>query len=173
MPPKQTNQPEVEPAAAEDDDRKTLEKIYGDMGPSDWEKAQKWFAASQQFLQPDQTLMQSLVGAGAAFSEGAAEEQRAKRLADIELKKALYELDVAKRGDEMQDVKDRIQQVKDDAIKFNLQPEQVKTEIDRLQGQYDALGAQLGTYQKFLEENYDFPIIPVVDTATRTVRTPT
>jgi hypothetical protein len=198
MPPKQTNQPEVEPAAAEDDDRKTLEKLYSDMGPSDWEKAQKWFAASQQFLQPDQTLMQSLVGAGAAFSEGAAEEQRAKRLADIELKKALYELDVAKRGEErdaraarlkartdiatgqlddirreMQDVKDRIQQVKDDAIKFNLQPEQVKTEIDRLQGQYDALGAQLGTYQKFLEENYDFPIIPVVDTATRTVRTPT
>lgn len=76
-------------------DIEKIKELYGQAEPSDWEKAQKWFAASQQFLQPDQTLMQSLVGAGAAFSESAAEEQRAQRLADIELKKALYQYGIA------------------------------------------------------------------------------
>lgn len=190
MPPKQTNQPEVEPAAAEDDDRKTLEKIYADMGPSDWEKAQKWFAASQQFLQPDQTLMQSLVGAGAAFSEGAAEEQRAKRLADIELKKALYEYDVDKqrRKEEaeaeflkgktsvamtlMEAASEQLDRLEKEsynlemAIRKNEITDQafIESERKRLADAKTEVGRKLEGYQNPIRERYGFPTIEYVDT---------
>jgi AraC-like DNA-binding protein len=72
-----------------------LEKLLGEEEVSDWEKAQKWFAASQQFLEPDQTLMQSLVGAAAAFSGGAAEERAAERAAARAKEKAMIEWDMA------------------------------------------------------------------------------
>lgn len=72
-----------------------LEKLLGEEEVSDWEKAQKWFAASQQFLEPDQTLMQSLVGAAAAFGGGAAEERAAERAAARAKEKAMIEWDMA------------------------------------------------------------------------------
>lgn len=74
--------------------KKRLEELYGQTELSDWEKAQKWFAASQQFLEPDQTLMQSLVGAASAFAGGAAEERAAEREARIAKEKALLEWDI-------------------------------------------------------------------------------
>lgn len=74
--------------------KKRLEELYGQTELSDWEKAQKWFAASQQFLEPDQTLMQSLVGAAGAFAGGAAEERAAEREARIAKEKALLEWDI-------------------------------------------------------------------------------
>jgi hypothetical protein len=76
--------------------RKKLEELYGDTGLSDWEKAQKWFAASQQFLEPDQTLMQSLVGAASAFAGGAAQERAAEREARLAGQKGLLEWDIAR-----------------------------------------------------------------------------
>lgn len=86
------NQTAAEAAALRD----RLEKLYGQTGLSDWEKAQKWFAASQQFLEPDQTLMQSVVGAAAAFAGGAAEERAAEREALIAKEKALLEWDMSR-----------------------------------------------------------------------------
>lgn len=72
-----------------------LDKLLSEEEVSDWEKAQKWFAASQQFLEPDQTMMQSLVGAAAAFGGGAAEERAAERAAARAKEKAMIEWDMA------------------------------------------------------------------------------
>jgi len=54
---------------------------------------------SEQFLDPSKTTMQSIAGAGRAFSESAAEQARAQRESELNLKKGLLEYDVAK-GDE-------------------------------------------------------------------------
>jgi hypothetical protein len=91
-----TENKDIAAAGAEENFRDRIEALYGQTGLSDWEKAQKWFAASQQFLEPDQTLMQSVVGAAAAFAGGAAEERAAEREALIAKEKALLEWDMSR-----------------------------------------------------------------------------
>lgn len=79
----------------EDEFRARLEALYATQGPSDWEKAQKWFAMSEQFLDPSKTTMQSIAGAGRVFAQSAAEQAQAQRLSDIAREKAMLEYDMA------------------------------------------------------------------------------
>lgn len=69
--------PENKYKAMEADMRKRLEDLYAADEPSNWEDAQKWFAMSQQIMNPDATLMQGLVNAGAVYA-GAEGEQSAQ-----------------------------------------------------------------------------------------------
>ncbi len=97
-PPKPRPRPEEiarpEPGETEDQFRARLEGLYASQEPSDWEKAQKWFAMSEQFLDPSKTTMQSIAGAGRAFSESAARQSQEQRLADVAREKAMLEYDM-------------------------------------------------------------------------------
>jgi len=99
-PPKPKPRPDdlVKPQAGETEDefRARIEALMAAQEPSDWEKAQRWFAMSEQFLDPSKTTMQSIAGAGRAFSEASAEQERARRDAELALKKALLEYDIGK-----------------------------------------------------------------------------
>lgn len=75
--------------------RKRLEELYGERAISGAEKAEKWFAISQNFFKRGQSVGESLANAGAIYSQGAAEEKRAQREADIAREKALLEWDMA------------------------------------------------------------------------------
>jgi hypothetical protein len=86
--------PPPEPGETPDDYRDRLERILTAQQPSDWEKAQGYFAMAEQFLDPSKTTMQSLVGAGQAFAQSAAERDRAQREAELSLKKGLLEYDM-------------------------------------------------------------------------------
>ncbi len=66
-------------APVEDSIRARLEALYATGEPSSWENAQKWFAMSAQFLDPNKTLMQSLAGAGSEYAGANAEQARAQR----------------------------------------------------------------------------------------------
>jgi len=63
----------------EADMRKRLEGLYAADEPSNWENAQKWFAMSQQIMNPDATLMQGLVNAGAAYADAAGNQAAQQR----------------------------------------------------------------------------------------------
>ena len=75
--------PENKYKSMEADMRKRLEGLYGNEETSNWENAQKWFAMSQQIMNPDATLMQGLVNAGSAYAEisgnQAAEQRQSER----------------------------------------------------------------------------------------------
>jgi hypothetical protein len=86
-----------EPGETEDDFRARIEALYSGAEPSDWEKAQRWFAMSEQFLDPSKTTMQSVAGAGRAFAEGSAAMNAAQREAEAEKQKALLQYDMAER----------------------------------------------------------------------------
>lgn len=77
-----------------DEIRSRLEALYGSQEPSNWDKAQRWFAMAEQFLDPSKTTMQSISGAGQAFASAAAEQDRAAREMDLARQKALLEYDV-------------------------------------------------------------------------------
>lgn len=84
-------------SAAEDDIRKRLEALYGEDGGSKWDDAQKWFAVSQQFLKPDTSLLESLVGAGQVYSAASAEEAQADRDRKREEALAMLQYDIGER----------------------------------------------------------------------------
>jgi hypothetical protein len=92
---------EMQPKEGEtpDDYRDRLERILTAQQPSDMEKAEKYFAMAEQFLDPSKTTMQSLVGAGQAFSQSAGEQARAQREAKLALEKGLLEYDIGKAED--------------------------------------------------------------------------
>jgi hypothetical protein len=92
----QNVQPTPQPGETEDEFRARYAELLATQEPSDWEKAQRWFAMSEQFLDPSKTTMQSIAGAGRAFSEASAEQERARRDAELALKKALLEYDIGK-----------------------------------------------------------------------------
>jgi len=102
-PPKPTPRPEdlvpQKEGETADEYRARLEKILAAQEPSDWEKAQGYFAMAEQFLDPSKTTMQSLVGAGQAFAQSAAERDRAQREAKLALEKGLFEYDIGKAED--------------------------------------------------------------------------
>lgn len=75
--------------------RKRLEDLYGQTGVSDWEKAQKWFAAAQAAIRPGQSNWEATINALAAFGGGAAEERAAEREALIAREKAMLEWDMS------------------------------------------------------------------------------
>lgn len=94
---KKDTSPENKAAAAEDEIRKRLEALYGTEDRSSWEDAQKWFAVSQQFLKPDTSLLESLVGAGQVYSTASAEEAQADRERKREAALAMLQYDIGER----------------------------------------------------------------------------
>lgn len=90
--------PPPEPGETPDEYRARLEELLAAQEPSDWEKAQGYFAMAEQFLDPSKTTMQSLVGAGQAFAQSAGEQARAQREADLALKRGLLEYDMGERN---------------------------------------------------------------------------
>lgn len=93
-----TASPEMQqkPDETPDEYRARLEELLAAQEPSDWEKAQKYFAMAEQFLDPSKTTMQSVAGAGRAFAESASEQARAQREAELNLQKSLLEYDIGK-----------------------------------------------------------------------------
>jgi uncharacterized small protein (DUF1192 family) len=102
-PPKPTPRPEdlvpQKEGETADEYRDRLEELLAAQQPSDWEKAQGYFAMAEQFLDPSKTTMQSLVGAGQAFAQSAAERDRAQREAELSLKKGLLEYDMSQAAE--------------------------------------------------------------------------
>jgi hypothetical protein len=88
--------PPPEPDETPDEYRARIEKLLAAQEPSGWENAQKYFAMAQQFLDPSKTTMESLVGAGQAFSQSAGEQARAQREAKLALERGLLEYDMEK-----------------------------------------------------------------------------
>ena len=74
--------------------RDRLAALYGGDEPSNWEEAQKWFAMSQQIMNPDANLLQGLVNAGGVYAQAEGEQARAQRESDRELQKALLSWDM-------------------------------------------------------------------------------
>lgn len=89
--------PPPEPGETQDEYRARLEKLLAAQQPSDWEKAQGYFAMAEQFLDPSKTTMQSLAGAGQAFAQSAGEQARAQREADLARERGLLEYDIGER----------------------------------------------------------------------------
>jgi hypothetical protein len=89
---------EKAPDETEDEFRARIEALYSGAEPSDWEKAQRWFAMSEQFLDPSKTTMQSVAGAGREFSEQSAAMSAAQREAEVAKQKALLEWDINERN---------------------------------------------------------------------------
>ena len=89
--------PPPEPGETQDEYRARLEKLLAAQEPSDWEKAQGYFAMAEQFLDPSKTTMQSLVGAGQAFAQSAGEQARAQREVDLARERGLLEYDIGER----------------------------------------------------------------------------
>lgn len=85
-----------EPGETPDEFRARYEELLAAQQPSDWERAQRYFAMAEQFLDPSKTTMQSIAGAGQAFAQSAAEQARAQREAELNLKKGLLEYDIGK-----------------------------------------------------------------------------
>lgn len=83
-------------SAREAELRKRQEEILGDAEITDWEKAQKWFAAAQAAIQPGQTNTQATINAIAALGGGYAEERVAERQAERDRKKAMLQWDLAR-----------------------------------------------------------------------------
>jgi hypothetical protein len=90
--------PPPEPGETQDEYRARLEKLLAAQQPSDWEKAQGYFAMAEQFLDPSKTTMQSLAGAGQAFAQSAGEQARAQREADLARERGLLEYDMGERN---------------------------------------------------------------------------
>ncbi len=86
-----------QPGETEDDFRARIEALYSGAEPSDWEKAQRWFAMSEQFLDPSKTTMQSIAGAGRAFAEQSAAMDAGRRENQVEREKALLQYDMSER----------------------------------------------------------------------------
>lgn len=86
-----------EPGETPDEFRARYEELLAAQQPSDWEKAQRYFAMAEQFLDPSKTTMQSVAGAGQAFAQSAADQAKAQREAELNLKKGLLEYDMSER----------------------------------------------------------------------------
>jgi hypothetical protein len=86
--------PENKYKSMEADMRKRLEGLYGNEETSNWENAQKWFAMSQQIMNPDATLMQGLVNAGSAYAEISGDQAAKQRQSERAREEALLNYDL-------------------------------------------------------------------------------
>jgi predicted nucleic acid-binding Zn-ribbon protein len=151
-----------------------------------------------QFAKPSKNMMENIASGAAVFAEGAAEEERSRRLADLELKKALYQYDVAAAEDErdtaaaglkartdiatgqMNDIRrqqdniiEDIQSIRSDVTRYGRDPQEAEATIKVLKERFDALGQKLGAYESYISEQYGFSSIPSVDTANEKINYPT
>jgi hypothetical protein len=140
--------PPPEPGETPDEYRARLEKILAAQEPSDWEKAQGYFAMAEQFLDPSKTTMQSLVGAGQAFSQSAGEQARAQREAKLALERGLLEYDMEKAQSreeaEQNASKNRVES-------FKYQADQALREADLYRKAADDAKSELNDYIKSLD----------------------
>ena len=81
--------------------KEQLEKLYADE-PSGWERAQKWFAASQAAMQPGQSNWQAAINALATLGGGFADERAAERTSQRDLAEALLKLEMVDRQERRQ-----------------------------------------------------------------------
>jgi hypothetical protein len=141
---------EMQPKEGEtpDEYRARLEKILAAQQPSDWEKAQGYFAMAEQFLDPSKTTMQSLVGAGQAFAQSAGEQARAQREAKLALERGLLEYDMEKAQSreeaEQNASKNRVES-------FKYQADQALREADLYRKAADDAKSELNDYIKSLD----------------------
>lgn len=142
--------PPPEPGETQDEYRARLEKLLAAQQPSDWEKAQGYFAMAEQFLDPSKTTMQSLVGAGQAFAQSAGEQARAQREADLARERGLLEYDISqsegKRDREEKKLQSQISSLQyqgEQAMKTAELHDRIVREAER----------ELADYQKSLVEN--------------------
>jgi hypothetical protein len=177
--------------------KKKMLEIYGYSEPSGVERAQKWFAMAAAFAEPGQSTAESIANAGLAFSEVAAREKQARRLAELELKKAEYQFDLAAAEDdrstaaaaqraraeyaadrqsgittERNRLYERIEDVNKAVRDGILTTEEGNARILMLQNQIDELGTIQGGMEDFLSKYYQISAIPSVDTASRSVIPP-
>jgi hypothetical protein len=92
---------EIHAVSAEDSAyvRQQLEELYGGNEPSSWEKAQKWFAASQAAIQPGQNNWQATINALSALGGGMAQERATERENKQALAEALLKLEIGDRDE--------------------------------------------------------------------------
>jgi hypothetical protein len=182
-------------APAQDEIRNRIEELYGSEDPSSWEDAQKWFAMSAQFLDGDKSLMQSLTGAGNVYAGAEAEQARLARDDARAREEALLRYDIGKAEDEASNetaalkartdiatgqLDDLYRQQRDVAEQLRRLDESVmKGEIDSATAdaakrarteEFNRIGSKIATYEGFIGQTYGFPKIPVVDTATGTIK---
>lgn len=77
--------------------RKQLEELMGVDEPSNWEKAQKWFAMAGQIMDPNVNLSQGLVNAAAVYAQAEGGMAAERRAAEREMQKALLQYDIGER----------------------------------------------------------------------------
>lgn len=192
---KENTSPTNKEAPAQDEIRKRIEELYGSEDPSSWENAQKWFAMSAQFLDGDKSLMQSLTGAGNVYAGAEAEQARLSRDDARAREEALLRYDISKAEDEASkqsaalkartdiatgQLDDLYRQQRDVAEQLRRLDESVmKGEIDAATAdaakrarteEFNRIGSKIATYEGFIGQTYGFPTIPVVDTASGTIK---
>lgn len=142
--------PPPEPGETQDEYRARLEKLLAAQEPSDWEKAQGYFAMAEQFLDPSKTTMQSLVGAGQAFAQSAGEQARAQREADLARERGLLEYDIS-QSEGKRDREEKKLQSQISSLQYQGEQAMKTAELhDRLVREAER---ELADYQKVLGEN--------------------
>lgn len=139
------------PKEQEDELRKQLAALYSDQDISDWEKAAKWFAASEQFLDPSKTTMQSLAGAGRAFAESAGQAEKDKRANKFDAKKALLEYDIGQRDWRQKQAAEAAQKERD---RSTMSAEAYANTLGR---RLDAIDRIIGDKQKAIADAAEMP----------------
>ena len=192
---KENTSPTNKEAPAQDEIRKRIEELYGSEDPSSWENAQKWFAMSQQIMDPDVNLLQGLVNAGSVYAQAEAEQARAAREDLRNREESLLKYDINKmesdaateaaglkaRTDvatgqlddlyrQQRDVAEQLRRIEESAIKDGTDPALLEGQKALLTRQFNAIGSKISTYEGFIGQTYGFPTIPVVDTATGTIK---
>lgn len=182
--------------AAEDSFRKRLEELYRTEEPSNWEEAQKWFAMSQQIMNPDANLMQGLVNAGSVYAQAEAEQASAQREDERALAEMLLKYDMAQYEDQQaresaglkartdiatgqlddlyrqqSDIAEQIRRIDDSIIKGEYpDPEAAAAQKVALQNRYNSVGTKIAAYEEYIGSTYGFSTIPTVDIASGTVK---
>lgn len=142
IPPEETKPKEGE---TPDEFRARLAELVKAQEPSNFDRAQRWFSMAEQFLDPSKTTMQSVAGAGRAFTEQSAALEKAKREAQLAEKKALLEYDISKRDTDIETARDqRLAQI--ESIKY--QGEQARLEAELFRKAADDAAAALREYDK-------------------------
>lgn len=135
--------------SVKDDFRARLEDLSSGGDISSWEKAQKWFAMSEQFLDPSKTTGQSLAGAARAFAEGAGNEAAYRRESDRDYKEAMLKYDMAKSEEAARSAEAQaaeIQKRRDDAQ---------RNRVDTIKYQADAAAKDADLYRRARDDAAD------------------
>lgn len=116
--------------------RQKIQELYGDNEASNWERAQKWFAAAQAAIEPGQTNMQAAINALSALGGGYAEERAAEREGQREMAEAMFKFELADRQARTQSERD----IAENMLKYRMAEIEAKSAADaaRKQEQIEA-----------------------------------